>query len=106
MLQLSAHELQLIRNTVHDKQIALIVDESTLSGIHNLNILVGSLEMPHVSYLYYCQPLLCAPNSNSIAQVVDDAVKSLGISRNSFCLLLSNAVKYTVAAGAILKSLH
>ena len=33
---------------VHDKQIVLIVDESTLSGTQYLNILVGSLETLHV----------------------------------------------------------
>ena len=62
-LQLSENELKRIRNAVHDKQIFLIVDEST----QYLNILVGSLETPHVSYLYNCQPLKCAPNSNVIA---------------------------------------
>ena len=45
------------------------------------------------------------PNSNSIAQVVDDAVRSLGISRNSIDLLLSDTTKYFVAADAILKFL-
>ena len=60
-LQLSEDELKRIRNAVHDKQIFLIVDESTLSGTQYLNILVGSLETPHVSYLYDCQPLKCAP---------------------------------------------
>ena len=38
MLQLSADELQQIRNAVHDKQVFLIVDERTLSGIQYLNI--------------------------------------------------------------------
>ena len=71
-----------------------------------LNILVGSLETPHVNYLYDCQILSCAPNSNRIAQAVDDAVRSLGINRNSFCLLLSDAAKYMMAAVAILKSLY
>ena len=66
---------------IHDKQIFLIVDESTLSSMQYLNILVGSLETLHVSYLYDCQPLKCAPNSNIIAQAVDDAVKYLGINR-------------------------
>ena len=33
VLQLSADELQRIRNVVHDKQIFLVVNESTLSGI-------------------------------------------------------------------------
>ena len=43
------------------KQIFLIVNESTLSGMQHLNILVGNLETPDVSYLYDCQPLKCAP---------------------------------------------
>ena len=53
-LQLSEDELKRIRNAVHDKQSFLIVDESTLSDTQYLNILVGSLETPHVSYLYDC----------------------------------------------------
>ena len=71
-----------------------------------LNILVGSLETPHASYLYDCQTLKCAPNSNIIAQAVDDAVRNLGTNRNFFCLLLSDAVKYMIAAGITLKSLN
>ena len=54
-LQLSEDELKRIRNAVHDKQIFVIVDESTLSGKQYLNILVGeSLETPRVSNLYDC----------------------------------------------------
>ena len=37
-VQLSKDELKQIRNAVHDKQIFLIVDESTLSGTQYLNI--------------------------------------------------------------------
>ena len=105
-LQLSEDELKRIRNAVHGKQIFVIVDESTLSGTQCLNILVGSLETPHVSYLHDCQPLKCAPNSNIIAQAVDDAVRNLGINRNFFCLLLSDAAKYMIVDGITLKSLH
>ena len=45
-----------MRNAVglYDKQIFLVVDDSTLSG---LNILVGSLETPDASYLHDRQPL-------------------------------------------------
>ena len=86
--------------------IFFIVDESTLSGTQYLNILVGRLETPHVSYLYDCQPLKCAATSNIIAQAVDDAVGNLGISRSFFCLLLSDAAKYMIAAGITLKSLY
>ena len=67
---------------------------------------MGSLETPHVSYLYDCQPPKCAPNSNIIAQAVDDAVRNLGINRSCFCLLLFNAAKYMIAAGITLKSLY
>ena len=67
---------------------------------------MGSLETPHLSYLYDCQPLKCAPNSNIIAQAVDDAVRNLGINRSFFCLLLSDAAKYMIAAGITLKSLY
>ena len=105
-LQLSQDELKRIRNAVHAKQIFLIVDKSTLSGTQYLNILVGSLETPHVSYLYDCQPLKCSPHSNIISQAVDDAVRNLGINRSYFCLLLSDAAKYVIAAGITLKSLY
>ena len=40
-LQLSEDELTRIRNAVHDNQIFLIVDESTLSGTQYLSIVVG-----------------------------------------------------------------
>ena len=42
MLQLSTDELQRTKNPVHEKQIFLVVEETTLSGIQYLNILVGS----------------------------------------------------------------
>ena len=81
-LQLSEDEFKRIRNAVDDKQIFLVVDESTLSGTQYFNILTGSLETPHVSYLYDCQPLKYASNSNIIAQAVGDAVGNLGITRS------------------------
>ena len=122
-LQLSKDEFRRIRNAVHDKRIFVIVDESTLSCTQYLNIfvivdestlsctqylniLVGSLETAHISYLYDCQPLKCAPNSNIIAQAVDNAVRNLGINRSFFCLLLRDVAKYMIAAGTILKSLY
>ena len=101
-LQLSEDELKRIRNAVHDKQIFLIA----LSSTQNLNILMGSLETPHVSDLYDCQPLKCAPNSNIIAQAVDDAVRNLGFNRSFFSQLLSDAAKYMIVAGITLKSLY
>ena len=95
--------LKRIRNGVHDEQIFFIVDESAVSGTQYLNILVVSLETLHISN---CQPLKCAPNSHIIAQAVDDAVRNLEINRSFFCLLLSDAAKYMIAARLTLKSLY
>ena len=44
--------------------------------------------------------------SNSIAQAVNDAVRSFGMHSNSFSFLLSDTAKCMVAARAILKSLY
>jgi len=84
----------------------LVVDEATLSDTQYLHIQVGTLEMPHVSYLYDCQPSLCSPNGDSIVQAIDDAIRSLGVNRNSFCLLLSDATRYMVVACNVLKSVY
>ena len=77
-----------------------------MSGTQYLNILAVSLETPHVSYLYDCQPLKCAPNINIIAQADADAVRNLGINRSFFCLLFSDAADHMIAAGITLKSLY
>ena len=45
------------------------------------------------------------PNSNSVAQAVDGD-RFLVINRNSFYFRSSDAAKYLVAAGVILKSLY
>ena len=56
--------------------------------------------------MYDCQPLTCAPHSNSIAQAVDNAVRSTGINKNSFGLLLSDATEYMFPTDAILTFLY
>ena len=92
-LQLSEDESKRIRNPVHDKQIFVIVVESTLSGIQYLNILVGSLETPHISYLYDCQPLKCAPIATSLLKQLTMLLEILESSEASpacYCLMSRN----------------
>ena len=99
-LQLSDDELKRIRNLVHDKQTFFIVDESTLSGTQYLIILMGSLETPHVSYLHECQLL-------NVLLIATSLLKQLTMLLEIFfCLLLSDAAKYMIAAGVTLKSLY
>ena len=56
-MQLSSVELMQIKSVVLNKQIFVVVDGSTLSGVQYLNALLVSLETPHVSHN---QPLSCA----------------------------------------------
>ena len=108
-LQLSEDELKRIRNAVHDKQIFVIVDESTFVWHAIVEYFNGKpwYTIRQLLVQYDCQPLKCAPNSNIIAQAVDDAVRNLGgINKSFFCLLLSDAAKFMIAAGITLKSLY
>ena len=57
----------------------------------------GSLEVLRVSNLYHCQSLSCAPNSKSIAQVVDDvdAAKLKSYPELFLCDMHSSYICYT-----------
>ena len=89
--------LQQIRNAIEAKQIFLAVNESTLFGTQYLNILVGTLDIPHVIYyLYNCQPLPCSANSDSIFQAIDDVVRYFVTNQNLFYLLLSDTARYCI----------
>ena len=45
-------------------------------------------------------------DSNIVARKIDDAVHSLGVARENFCLLLTDAARYITAAGVLLKKLY
>ena len=83
-----------------------MVDESNLFASQYFHTLVGVRETPHVSFLYNCQPLSGSPNADSIVQAIKNAVKSRGTNRNFLSLLLSDAARYMVAVGTVLKSLY
>ena len=50
--------------------------------------------------------LPCSPNSDNIVQAIDNAVRSFGKNQTSFSLLISNAERYIMATGTVLKSLY
>ena len=80
MQRLSEDELQRIRITIQvytTNEYFWLLMRALYLGIQYLTILRGSLQTPHVKYFFVCQPLPCEPNSNSIAQAADDAVRSL-----------------------------
>ena len=76
-----------------------------MSGIKNLHILLGSLETAQASYWYYSTVNLC-----HLRQIATTLLKQLTIlldilesTETLSCLLLSDAAKYMVASGAIIK---
>ena len=45
-------------------------------------------------------------DSNIATREIDDAVHSLGVARENFCLLLTDAARYMTAAGVLFKKLY
>ena len=73
----------------------MVVDESTLSGIQYLNILVGCLETPHASYcrnvnFYHVRHLVTAFLKQ--LTMLLDLLESTGILPTFCCLMLQNTV--------------
>ena len=53
-----------------------------------------------------CIPLTESPNAQKILQAIDVTLKKMKISRANFCLLLSDAAPYMIAAARTLKVLY
>ena len=83
-----------------------MVDESEISGIKYLNVLVGLLDEPDKTYLIAGKVLPKSPTAQSVCQELDDCLRFLDVIRNSFCLLLSDAARYMQATGKTLKNMY
>ena len=64
------------------------------------------MKEPNKTYLIACSPLCGNPNSSNICTIVDDCLKEMGITREMFLLLLSDAAKYMLKAGDTLKIMY
>lgn len=104
--QLSQEAFDEVRKKLSNKKIFLMVDESEVSGAKFVNVLVGSLDNPHITYLWRCEHMESAINAQLIIHQVDDAVKDLGVARQDFSLLVSDAARYMVCAAQTLKQLY
>ena len=104
--ELECQAKQQVREHVEGKQIFFIVDESEINATKFMNILVGYIDVPETTYLLDCTPLSTNVNANVVCQCIDDCIWFLGTSRHNFVLLLSDAAKYMVLAGFILKSMY
>ena len=101
--KIGEREIDRVKNLIHEQKIFLVVDKSEISGIKYLNVLVGLLDEPDKTYLTACKVLPKSPTAQSICQEIDDCVRFLDVTRNKFCLLLSDAARCMQAAGKTLK---
>ena len=88
---LAGQESERIKKLLTRKPIFLVIDESDLSGQKYVNVLAGLMKEPNKTYLIACSPLNGNPNSSNICTIVDDCLKEMGITREVFLLLLSDA---------------
>ena len=99
-------QMRLIKETVAERKVFLVVDESDIKGQKYVNSLIGTIDNPSVTYLVGCKPIDSSPNAAMICQVIDDILKDLSISRENFVLLLSDAARYMISAGTTLKVMY
>ena len=95
-----------LRDILKDEPIFLIVDESENKGKKYLNILGGILNEPNKVYMLEWKKLEKSPERSLVSQGVDDCVRKIGILRQNFNLLLSDAAAYMLKTGKILKQLY
>ena len=75
-------------------------------GCVGSKVLAGRMEEPNKTYLIACSPFSRNPKSSNICTIVDDCLKEMGITREMFLLLLSDAAKYMLKAGDTLKIMY
>ena len=102
---LAASEFQRIKDLLRDKTIFMVIDESEISKTKYLNVLVGDTAAPEKTYFVDCS-VVQSVNQAVIAAKVDDTLWNLGVQRNNFLLLLSDAASYMTACTEALQTLY
>ena len=93
------------QDLVKDQQIFIQYDEAEISNSKFTNILIGKIDQPDKSYLIDTIFLNTNIDSSIVVRHIDDLLKKIGIQRENFVLLISDAAKYMVTAGKTLKIL-
>ena len=104
--KLAKEEALRLKDYLKDQEMFMVVDESDINGKQFLNILVGKLTAPKKTLLFYYKTLSQSVDSIIVTREIDDAVYSLGVARENFCLLLTDTARYMTAAGVLLKKLY
>lgn len=99
-------EMIRIKEYVNEKEIFLVVDEAEVITYKCIHILIGTLENPSVTYLCECLFMDSFIDSSGIVRIINDIIPMLGIKRENFCLLLTDAARYMTCAFRTLEILY
>ena len=82
----------MLKEHLNGKRIFLIVDESEINGTKYLNILIGETAVPGKNYILSCSVVECV-NQQVVSGKIADALMKLGVVRENFVLLLTDAAR-------------
>ena len=94
-----------IISKITNKQVFIIIDESSTNNKYYLNILIGDIAKPNLTYLIECKVFNCPMTNEIITREIDELILSLGIPRMDFVLIISDAASYLVKSYKTLKIL-
>ena len=83
----------------------MVMHEIDINRKLYLNILVGKLSALEKPLVFNWKTLSRSVNSDIITREIDNAVHSLGVARENFCMLLTDAARYMTVAGSLVKKL-
>ncbi|MGL6120339.1 MAG: hypothetical protein ACRC0V_07510 [Fusobacteriaceae bacterium] len=94
-----------IKSQLLSKKIFLIIDETTANGKSYTNILMGSIETPHKSYLVYCDINKSSINGEYTFALIKKVLMEFDISKENFLILISDSAPYMIYASGKLKEM-
>ena len=103
---LHEEENQRLKSLLAGKDLFLVVDEAEVADRKYINIIVGDVNIPAVTYLLGCDECSVSVSQQVIIHAVDDAMRFLDADRGRLVLLLSDAARYMTAAGDVLRQLY
>eukprot|EP00477_Mikrocytos_mackini_P000977 GAHX01001048.1.p1 GENE.GAHX01001048.1~~GAHX01001048.1.p1 ORF type:complete len:458 (-),score=36.02 GAHX01001048.1:832-2205(-) len=98
--------LEKIKIKLENKQIFMIIDGSLIQKKHYTNVLVGDIEYPKTSYLVDVIVSSESTNSENLLGNIIDEISNLGIARNNFVQLITDAASYNLAATSSLYQIY
>ncbi len=103
MEQIYTDKYNSIKNLLENKKVFLIIDETSHLDKKYFNILIGDIEMPTKTFLIETFIVKNSLNAKEVVEYVNTSLKNFAVKIENFILLVSDAARYMVKAGEIIK---